>query len=79
MNEGARIANEQMFRNSIESKLDKIIELLRLYLSIEQAGVGLIMGEGVRTDYILDFKQIGLCNCSQKGKTSAVVTCPIHG
>lgn len=39
MNEGARIANEQMFRNSIKDKLDKIIELLELRNLIGKARV----------------------------------------
>ena len=25
------------------------------------------------------FIDTGFCNCSEKGKTSAVMTCPVHG
>ena len=50
----------------IEKKLDKIIELLERN-SIWQAKNEMVNGEYV------------VCTCHEKGQTSAVVTCPVHG
>ena len=81
MNEGARMANEQMHRRRVEDKLDKIIALLELHNSIGKARVELI-----NPNYAMSpfgdpeiFTDTRICNCSQKGKTSAIVACPLHG
>ena len=52
---------------TISAQLNKLIELLEIRKSIDQARLELQIGEHTG------------CTCSEKGKTSAVMTCPIHG
>ena len=67
MGEYERQANEGMWRNNVLKKLDEIIELLRPHNSIEVVSAG------------VDGWREMPCTCHEKGKTSAVVTCPLHG
>lgn len=63
--------NEQIRHDEIIERLDKIIGLLEFMESINNAKSEMKNGEYAENPF--------MCNCSQKGKTSAVITCPVHG
>ena len=69
--------NTQIFQQEVLDKLDKIIELLEFRNSIEKARKELINPNYAMSPW-QPFEDLGQCCCSQKGETSAVITCPIH-
>ena len=58
--------------NKMTEKLDRIIELLELRTSVESARYEMVAGEAPAAP-------VAICRCHEKGDSTAVLTCPLHG
>lgn len=67
--------NSHIKHQEIIDRLDRIINLLELKKSTDYTKVELTASEYI-VDPLIDNT---LCRCVEKGRTSAVEVCPIHG